>query len=152
MTECVRQGLPFGPLYQEIAWRVAEYHDPHYDWRKKENEEWLRTTVKAGPKHLDACEAALDLDASTPQKLVFIVSIYGLGNYGPFLRSKHCMVVRPSLRNVINLRISGRNIPGWDDPMKEGYREWLLSDVGHAPDKKWVATFAIFHPAAKTTH
>lgn len=74
---------------------------------------------------------SIDLQASTPEKLVFVTAFHHMndvGMYDGWTRGIR-VTVRPSLCFAIELAISGRNRNGIKDDIDAAFRDALLRDV-----------------------
>jgi hypothetical protein len=71
----------------------------------------------------------LDIDASTPDKLVFVTSFHYMNDSGYYdSRSDHTVIVTPSLIFGFNTRISGVNQKGIKEYIHERFCEVLSQD------------------------
>lgn len=122
------------PLYREIASRLQARLNcigaNNGEWEHKHNC-WLLDAVKNGPSGAGIdCGTKLDIDASTPEKLVFDVSFHHMNDVGMYDGwTEHVVTVRASLVSGIDIRISGRDRNEIKDYLHEVYHYWLTQEV-----------------------
>ena len=131
------------PLYREIASLLSARENcrntNNTEWEDK-HEDTLTHLVKnylPSGSGID-CGTKLDLDASTPEKLVFTFGYHHMNDGGYYDGwTEHTMIVRPSLQFGFYLRISGRDRNGVKDYLYETYQYALTQDVWQTDDCKW---------------
>lgn len=102
-------------LYQELASRIQARLNceeaGNKEWFEK-HEERIRELVKhfmPSGSGFD-CGTKIDLDKSTPEKLVFYTEFHHINEGGYYDGwTEHCITVRPSLLCNFTLTISGKN-------------------------------------------
>ncbi len=141
------------PLYRELASvlqaraNCARSSD-HADWFDRHSAT-LRLLVKnylPSGSGIDS-GTTLDVDASTPEKLVFAFGYHHMDENGMYDGwTEHTLTVRPSLLSGIDLRISGRNRNDVKDYLYEIYQYALTSMVWQTEDCEWHS--ALYEPQA----
>lgn len=91
----------------------------------------IESIVAAGPSGAGIDSGTMiDLDVSTPEKLVFGVCYHHMDEYGYYDGwTDHTITVRPSLQFGIDIKISGRNRNDIKDYLHDVFRTWLKSEV-----------------------
>ena len=123
------------PLYRELAALVearlnciksgnTEWEHRHY-WRIARL--WQRYAPSGSG--LDG-DVAIDLSASTPDKLVIRTEYHHMNNAGMYDGwTKHDIIVTPSLAHNYNLRITGRDRNGIKDYIAEVFGVALETEI-----------------------
>lgn len=141
------------PLYQAIASLVSA----RLNCIKSGNVEWKS-------RHHDAIEqlveflpsgsgidngTKIDLDASTPEKLVFTFGFHHMNDAGMYDGwTEHILTVRPSLQFDIATTISGRNRNDIKDYLYETYGYALTQDVWQDATEPYAWHYAPYEQTA----
>ena len=102
-------------LYQELASRIQARlncaESGNVEWFEKHEariEELVKNYMPSGSGF--DCGTKIDLDKSTPEKLVFYTDFHHMNEAGYYDGwTEHRITVRPSLQHYFTLTISGRN-------------------------------------------
>jgi len=123
------------PLYRELASLVAA----RANCRKSNNGEWLDKHTESlwylANNYLPSgsgidCGTKIDLDASTPNRLVFTFSFHHMNDVGMYDGwTEHALIVTPSLTSGIDLRITGKDRNQVKDYLYEVYHHALTQEV-----------------------
>lgn len=71
----------------------------------------------------------LDLDKSTPDKLVFNTQFHHMNDNGMYVGwTAHSVIVTPSLVHGINIRVTGRNYCGIKERIEETFHDCLVRE------------------------
>lgn len=130
-------------LYQKIASLIAARNN----CRKSNNNEWLVThedTIEFLVKNympsgsgID-CGTQINLEKSTPEKLVFTFSYHHMNEGGMYDGwTEHTLTVRPSLAHDIDIRISGRDRNQIKEYLYETYQHALTQEVWVDEQSNW---------------
>ena len=125
----------FANLIRAIAWcnesGNAEWHGKHNDDIKR-----LLYFMPSGSGVDSGTE--LDLDNSTPEKLVFHADYHHMNECGMYDGwTEHTITVRPSLQFGITLSISGRNRNDVKDYLHGLYDSAIRQQVWQTADSEW---------------
>jgi hypothetical protein len=103
------------PIYKALASLIQAVHN----CRDSGNVEWLEIHGENANQIVKSfmpsgsgwdCGTKMDWDASTPEKLVFYGEFHHMDEGGCYDGwTKHCIIVRPSLANDFDLRITGHD-------------------------------------------
>ena len=134
------------PVYEHIASLVEAIEN----CRKSGNHEWrarhelrlhcIVTNYMPSGSGIDN-GTALDLSASTSEKLVFSTSYHHMNDGGCYDGwTEHTVTVRPSLAHGITVTIGGRNRNDIKDYLGEVYHEALTTRVAREAIDSWYGT------------
>lgn len=129
-------GLSYSePVYRRIAGLVQAIRN----CQKSGNTEWLAkhgdTLDRLVKEHMPSgggfdAGTQLDLDGSTPERLVFVTSFHHLDESGVYDGwTKHTVIVTPSLAQKYKLRVTGRDRRQIKDHIHEGFHCALGEDT-----------------------
>lgn len=123
------------PLYSKIASTLAARENCiktcKWDWEQLHRnriEELVKNEMPSG-SGID-CGTKLDLDASTPNKLVFTLSYHHMNADGYYDGwTEHKVIVTPSLAFGIDVRITGRDRNDIKEYLSETYHHALTQEI-----------------------
>lgn len=112
------------------------------EWQCRHSETILQIVENCLPSGSGIdCGTKIDLDASTPDKLVFDVQYHHMNDGGYYDGwTQHQVIVTPSLGFDFNLRITGPNRNEIKEYLHECYRTALLEVLEATPAKTAVAS------------
>lgn len=120
------------PLYVRLARTLAAYRNceasGNHEWRVRHEMELSRMQRDELPhgSGIDGTAIPLDLDASTPERLVFVVPFHPMNDHGSYVAwTTFKITVRPSLQFGIDLRITGRDYNGAKEYVAEAFSQAL---------------------------
>lgn len=101
------------------------------EWYTNHREQVLHLVKETAPSGSGIdCGTEIDLDKSTPEKLVFTLSYHHMNEHGSYDGwTNHTIVVKPSLVYGLTLTISGRERNQTKEYLHEIYIMWLKTEI-----------------------
>jgi hypothetical protein len=123
------------PVYRELAVVVGAYHTcvarGHNEWKQKHEEraeELVKRYLPSGSGIDNGVK--LDWDKSTSEKLVFTFGYHHMNEHGMYSGwTDHTLIVTPSLMNLFDLRITGRDRNQIKEYLYDTFRQALREMV-----------------------